>query len=187
MSKKSSLDSLGGEDKVLLYEELLLHRWHCMSEFGDWRNPAIIWSYLKLFSLYYCFKNSFQDIHIYENNIKLDKFQGRWIHLLTSITSKMVHLHLMYALLIYFVVCLGSMGTGEDLFYKCWAPSEDLSTHGYDPRNFLLKFEKLAMSLAFLMLKNNNILSSYFMRWIIKTDNKILLGQDEPIQLYGNL
>ena len=35
--------------------------------------------------------------------------------LLTSITSKMVRLHLLYALLIY---CLGSMGTGEDLFYK---------------------------------------------------------------------
>ena len=37
--------------------------------------------------------------------------------LLTSITSKMVRLHLLYALLILFLI-LGSMGTGEDLFYK---------------------------------------------------------------------
>ncbi len=46
-------------------------------------------------------------------------FLGGEIALLTSITSKKVRLHLMYALLTYFLVMLGSMGTGEDLFYEC--------------------------------------------------------------------
>ena len=89
------------------------------------------------------------------------KFQGRWIDLLTSITSKMVWWHLMYALLTYFMVFLGSMGTGEDLFYKCWAPSEDLSTHGYFPRNFSLEFELLTMSIGFL-IEIQYIHSPYF-------------------------
>jgi hypothetical protein len=52
-------------------------------------------------------------------------FFGSSLALLTSITSKMVRLHLLYALLIYFLVNLGSMGTGEDLFYKCGAPFEE--------------------------------------------------------------
>ena len=33
----------------------------------------------------------------------------------------------MYALLTCFLVNVGSMGTGEDLFYKCCAPSEEMS------------------------------------------------------------
>ena len=53
-------------------------------------------------------------------------FLGRGIALLTSITSKRIRLHLMYALLTYFLVMLGSMGTGEDLFYKCNAPPEEI-------------------------------------------------------------
>ena len=59
------------------------------------------------------------------------RFQEGCIDLLTSITSMKVRWHLLYTLLTYYVVLLGSMGTGEDLFYKCWAPSEELSTHGY--------------------------------------------------------
>ena len=60
-----------------------------------------------------------------ENMLKCSYFQGGSIVLLTSITSKKVRLHLMYALLTYFLVMLGSMGTGEDLFYKCNATSEE--------------------------------------------------------------
>jgi hypothetical protein len=61
--------------------------------------------------------------------------------LLTSITSKKVRLHLLYALLTYFVVFLGSMGTGEDLFYKCYTPSEDPSTHHNSSRLLTLNLE----------------------------------------------
>ena len=61
-------------------------------------------------------------------------FHGSSIALLTLITSKMVRLHLLYALLIYLLVTLGSMGTGEDLFYKCGAPSEE---NVHSPQSFL--------------------------------------------------
>ena len=45
------------------------------------------------------------------------------------------------------------MGTGEDLFYKCCAPSEELSTHSYFSKKFSLKFEILTMSISFLLEK----------------------------------
>ena len=45
----------------------------------------------------------------------------------------------MYAPLTYFVVFLGSMGTGEDLFYKCYAHSGELSTHSNTHKKFLLE------------------------------------------------
>ena len=58
---------------------------------------------------------------------------GRCTCLLTSITSKKVWIHLLYAPLTHSIVVLGSMGTGEDLFYKCCAHSEELSTHKQYP------------------------------------------------------
>ena len=61
----------------------------------------------------------------------------------------------------YCMVFLGSMGTGEDLFYKCCAHSEELSTHSKFPRNFSLKFGTLTMSLSFL--KDNNIYYLYIL------------------------
>ena len=67
----------------------------------------------------------------------------------------MVLIHLLYAPLTYFVVFLGSMGTGEDLFYKCYAHSEELSTHCKNYKKFLL-----TMSISFLKIKNN-IISTY--------------------------
>ena len=79
--------------------------------------------------------------------------------LLTSITSKMVRLHLLYALLIYFLVILGSMGTGEDLFYKCCAPSEEI-VHSLRivSRSFSMKPIKFVMRLSFLIITFLNTL-----------------------------
>jgi hypothetical protein len=88
------------------------------------------------------------------------KFKERCIALLTSITSKKVRLHLLYALLTYFLVMLGSMGTGEDLFYKCYAHFEELSTHIKHPRKFSMKFGTMTMSTSFLI---NNIYYIYIM------------------------
>jgi hypothetical protein len=63
------------------------------------------------------------------------------------------------------------MGTGEDLFYKCCAHFEELTTHSKLPRNFSLKFGTLAMSTSFL--KKNNIYYIYILidkyTWFDKT------------------
>ena len=59
---------------------------------------------------------------------------GRCTCLLTSITSKKVWIHMLYAPLTHSIVVLGSMGTGEDLFYKCCTHSEELSTHKQYPQ-----------------------------------------------------
>ena len=77
-------------------------------------------------------------------------FLGRGIALVTSITSKKVRLHLLYALLTYFLVMLGSMGTGEDLFCKCNAPPEEIVRSLHCSGNFSLKPRKLSMGIIFL-------------------------------------
>ena len=69
---------------------------------------------------------------------------------MTSITSKKVRLHLMYALLTYCLVMLGSMGTCEDLFYKCCAPLEEIVHFLHFSGNFSLKTRKLTMRIVFL-------------------------------------
>ena len=43
----------------------------------------------------------------------------------------------MYAPLTYYVVFLGSMGTGEDLFYKGYVHPEEMSTHSNTHKKFL--------------------------------------------------
>ena len=127
--------------KNALYEELYM------------REPVICTPYLLL-----------QDSYIYMQIILYIKiYHGRCIGLLTSITSKMVWIHLMYAPLTYFVVFLGSMGTGEDLFYKCYAHSGELSTHSNTHKKFLI--EIWTMSISFL--KKNNITT--FTDWLIYT------------------
>jgi hypothetical protein len=69
--------------------------------------------------------------------IYIMKLHGRCIDLLTSITSKKVWIHLLYAPLTYYVVFLGSMGTGEDLFYKGYTHPEEMSTHSNTHKKFL--------------------------------------------------
>ena len=45
------------------------------------------------------------------------------------------------------------MGTGEDLFYKCCAPSEELSTHRYSPRKKFLEIWNSNYESIFLVEK----------------------------------
>ena len=77
----------------------------------------------------------------------------------------------MYALLTYFLVILGSMGTGEDLFYKCCAPSEELSTHYILPSNFSLKVGIVTMSILFEK-KLYFLLVDLLMYLILESGNK---------------
>ena len=55
----------------------------------------------------------------------------------------------MYALLTYFVV-IGSMGTGEDLFYKCGAPCEEIVHSSQFSRTLFMEPRKLGMSILLL-------------------------------------
>ena len=45
----------------------------------------------------------------------------------------------MYALLTYFLVIVGSMGTCEDLFYKCCAPCEEIVHSLHFSKQFLFE------------------------------------------------
>ena len=67
----------------------------------------------------------------------------------------------MYALLTYFLVCLGSMGTGEDLFYKCCAHSKELFTHSKTHKKFLLEIWNT--DYEYLFLEENNIYYLYIL------------------------
>ena len=66
----------------------------------------------------------------------------------------------MYALLIYFLVNLGSMGIGEDLFYKWCAPSEEIVHSLYLSKQFL--FEIWNNEYEFFFLKNTFLSTCWF-------------------------
>ena len=70
----------------------------------------------------------------------------------------MVWIHLLYAPLTYYVVFLGSMGTGEDLFYKGYAHPEEMSTHSNIHKILLHDIGNNVYEYLFL---ENNILPLY--------------------------
>lgn len=70
---------------------------------------------------------------------------------------------MLYAPLAYFVIFLGSMGIGEDLFYMCGAPSEEIDYSLHFSGNFSLKPRKLIIIIIFL----DNYSLNHSTNWLI--------------------
>lgn len=91
---------------------------------------------------------------------------------------------MLYALLKYFVVFLGSMVTCEDIFYKCYTPSEDLSTHVNISGQKLL--DRIIVREYFFFFYIFNIIHSVDYRLVLYTCSNItIVGEDKQILISG--